>query len=634
MLTGKNNCSRIAACKRKMSTLLAKLNVTQKGLVLVIVPAIFEIIFVLVLTNHLHQAQSTIARIDHDRTVLSKLQNAQIVLTRAFMLGAGPEKRKQYTAADLQPLDDAVATFRSSESLTGFPLETTPAKKELIEEVLSLGPPAAKFADQAKAIFRKPQHLQQDKITYFDKGFLLSFVMQLDSINKHLEEWQAEEDTLEPATLNLISFDILGLLVGGTLLCLTLCAVLVKVFTTDILHRLDGIAENARRIAATKSLLPLQKGDDEIAALDRVIHQSNAYLTNARQQELAIIDNAAEVVCVLDPRLRFVEANQASAKVWGYSPDDLRGRSLLSMVNENEVDDIRASFQSYSGDNARRKGEVQTAMRTAKGASGYFAWNLQWVPDKSGFFCVVRDVTEVRKMELLKRQFISIVSHDLRTPLTSIGMSIALLLSGKRGAVPSQAGQLLENADRSMTRLMALAEDLLELDRLEAGKQILSLSCVHAYNVIAGAREALQQMAQAAQVEIRGPDGDALMLGEERRLVQVAINLLSNSIKFSPANSLVSISILQTDDMVEVRIADQGPGMTSDDKALVFKKFQATRTKSNVAIKSSGLGLAIVKAIVEAHHGDVGVESKLGAGSTFWFRIPRYRGDDEEEALE
>jgi signal transduction histidine kinase len=109
--------------------------------------------------------------------------------------------------------------------------------------------------------------------------------------------------------------------------------------------------------------------------------------------------------------------------------------------------------------------------------------------------------------------------------------------------------------------------------------------------------------------------------------------LLSNSIKFSPANSLVSISILQTDDVVEVRIADQGPGMTSDDKALVFKKFQATRTKSNIAIKSSGLGLAIVKAIVEAHHGDVGVESKLGAGSTFWFRIPRYRGDDEEESL-
>jgi PAS domain S-box-containing protein len=356
-------------------------------------------------------------------------------------------------------------------------------------------------------------------------------------------------------------------------------------------------------------------------------------LTNARQQELAIIDNAAEVVCVLDSRLRFVEANQTSAKIWGYSPDDLRGRSLLSMVNENEVDDIRASFHSYSGDNARRKGEVQTAMRTAKGASGFFAWNLQWVPDKSGFFCVVRDVTEVRKMELLKRQFISIVSHDLRTPLTSIGMSIALLLSGKRGAVPSQAGQLLENADRSMIRLMALAEDLLELDRLEAGKQILSLSCVHAYNVIAAAREALQQMAQVAQVEIRGPDGDALMLGEERRLVQVAINLLSNSIKFSPANSLVSISILQTDDVVEVRIADQGPGMTSDDKALVFKKFQATRTKSNIAIKSSGLGLAIVKAIVEAHHGDVGVESKLGAGSTFWFRIPRYRGDDEEESL-
>ncbi len=122
-------------------------------------------------------------------------------------------------------------------------------------------------------------------------------------------------------------------------------------------------------------------------------------------------------------------------------------------------------------------------------------------------------------------------------------------------------------------------------------------------------------------------------MAEEKRMVQMITNLMSNAIKFSPKDSTVTISIVKDETFAEIRISDQGPGIAADDKALIFEKFRQSRTAEGVTAKGTGLGLAIVRALAESHGGEVGVESEVGKGSTFFIRVPLVQETSEQELV-
>jgi signal transduction histidine kinase len=207
-------------------------------------------------------------------------------------------------------------------------------------------------------------------------------------------------------------------------------------------------------------------------------------------------------------------------------------------------------------------------------------------------------------------------------------VSLALLLDGKRGPLSERVQRLLKNAQSSSQKLTNLVNELLELEKLESSALVLELTAVSASDACASAKESVEMLAKQAQVTLRGPIGDALLLADPRRIVQVLINLLSNAIKFSPPASTVTISLARNEpEHVDIRITDEGPGIPLEHQSLIFDKFQQSRAVSNVPIKSTGLGLAIVKAIVEAHYGTVGVESDGTHGSTFWIRLPLHQED-------
>ena len=174
----------------------------------------------------------------------------------------------------------------------------------------------------------------------------------------------------------------------------------------------------------------------------------------------------------------------------------------------------------------------------------------------------------------------------------------------------------------SANRLTELVAELLELEKLEAGKLNLDLAPVSASDVCEAAKELLLGLAQKNSVQLKGPTGEALIMAEEKRMVQMIANLMSNAIKFSPKDSTVTISIVKDEVFAEIRISDQGPGIAADERALIFEKFRQARTAEVVAAKGTGLGLAIVRALAESHGGEVGVDSEVGKGSTFFIRVP------------
>ncbi len=228
-----------------------------------------------------------------------------------------------------------------------------------------------------------------------------------------------------------------------------------------------------------------------------------------------------------------------------------------------------------------------------------------------------------------KQELMQMVAHDLRTPLTSIQASLSLMSLGILGELPEKAVKQVDVAEKSSSRLISLINDLLDIEKLEAGKMQMDPSDIELAPVIQSGVEAVEEFAHQRKVSIDVKPTDARLHADGDRLVQVLVNLLSNAIKYSPEDGVVTIeTIAGVGPMIEVRIIDQGRGVPAKFKEAIFQRFQQVDISDSKEKKGTGLGLPICKAIVEAHGGKIGVESEPGQGSTFWFRIPREKRSD------
>ena len=234
---------------------------------------------------------------------------------------------------------------------------------------------------------------------------------------------------------------------------------------------------------------------------------------------------------------------------------------------------------------------------------------------------LLADNTQLRDLDMLKDQFIATVSHELRTPLTSIRGYVELLLSEKD--LPDEHRQLLAVVERNSDRLLRLVGDLLFVAQVDAGKLSLSLEPMTIDQVAWDCVQSLKPVAADQGIEL------ALDLrptppvnGDGARLAQVLDNLVGNAIKFTSAGKRIELRLRALDDHLLIEVADQGAGISAEDQTRLFNRFFRSAFAAEQAVSGSGLGLAISKALVEAHGGTIGVESKPGLGSTFWVKLP------------
>lgn len=221
-----------------------------------------------------------------------------------------------------------------------------------------------------------------------------------------------------------------------------------------------------------------------------------------------------------------------------------------------------------------------------------------------------------------KQEMIAMVSHDLKTPLTSIQASLTLLSEGVLGSMPEAAGKEVQIAENNTTRLIDLINDLLDIEKLEAGQLKIHPSDIPLARVFERSLESVGTLAEKQGIKIAVPAADLKVHADSDRLVQVIVNLLSNAIKFSPSGSTISIIASAMAGSLEVRVVDQGRGVPDQYKQMIFERFQQVELSDSQKRKGTGLGLPICKAIIEGHGGTIGVESEEGKGSTFWFRVP------------
>src|ERR1700691_4366949 len=241
-----------------------------------------------------------------------------------------------------------------------------------------------------------------------------------------------------------------------------------------------------------------------------------------------------------------------------------------------------------------------------------------------GILRALRYATERKRLERLKDEFVSTVSHELRTPLTSISGSLGLLMGNAAGSLPKPMARLLAIAHTNSQRLVRLVDDILDIEKMQAGGMVFNFSRVDVRPLVAQAIAANRGFAEGYGVRVRLEVSHAAaeVRADPDRLLQVITNLLSNAIKFSPMDHEVVVAIEKGADTVRLTVRDHGPGIPTDFNPLIFEKFAQADAGDARQKGGTGLGLSIVKQIVDRLSGEVGFADAPGGGTIFHIQLP------------
>lgn len=269
----------------------------------------------------------------------------------------------------------------------------------------------------------------------------------------------------------------------------------------------------------------------------------------------------------------------------------------------------------------------ETSVRSADGEDIPVSQVLVAHPSTQGgvwfLSTIMRDLSEWKKLDRMKNEFVSTVSHELRTPLTSIRGALGLLEAGVTGALSEKGIDLVHVARENCERLIRLINDMLDLDKIEAGVLSLDLADVTPGDILNATLDGIAGMAVVYGIRLEKDVQATMRIRVDRdRIVQVLTNLVSNAIKFAPTGSTVRVTVSATNERVRLAVENPGQGIPAADRGTLFRRFQQLDGADNRARGGTGLGLAIAKAIVEQHEGQIGFESEPGVKTTFGFDLP------------
>ena len=308
--------------------------------------------------------------------------------------------------------------------------------------------------------------------------------------------------------------------------------------------------------------------------------------------------------------------HQAAAQLQGLQIKDLFPRA----IDQSEGDFMQHLIQKTAGKAFRL--EVDRPDGSSFGAEMALS-DYQGLEGRR-YLVVVEDVTERLEVERLKNEFLAMVSHDLRTPLTSVQAFFQMLTTGVYGQFTDQGIKKVASAERNVERLLRLVNDLLDIEKLESGTVELNTEEVELSTVLERSIEAVRSFAESGSVTLESTVPITKVHVDAERVVQVLVNLLSNAIKYSPVDGKVTVSVEDAGNtFVTVLVSDEGPGIPELHRKAIFERFKQIKDTDAVYKKGSGLGLAIAQQIVRVHGGEIGVNSEEGKGSSFWFTLPR-----------
>ena len=340
-----------------------------------------------------------------------------------------------------------------------------------------------------------------------------------------------------------------------------------------------------------------------------------------------LIDNVIDAIIIIDARGIIETFNHAAEQIFGYSSAEVIGRNLSMLMPEPDRSAHDGYLEHYARRGTSRALEQNRELTALRRTGETFTIELRVSQishhGECKFIGLVRDITERKRIERMKSELVSIVSHELRTPLTSISGALGLIVGGALGETAPNMRQMLSIAHQNSLRLGRLVDDLLDMDKLVAGKMTLDLRALAVPAQLQQAIAANQGYAakhDATLVLQQAPD--VQLVADDDRLQQVLANLISNAVKFSPPGGSVSLGSECRGAWVRIWVRDQGPGIAPEFHTRIFQKFSQADSSDSRQKDGTGLGLAISKELIEHMHGRIGFDSEPGEGACFWCELP------------
>jgi len=389
-------------------------------------------------------------------------------------------------------------------------------------------------------------------------------------------------------------------------------------FSRRLARRLSIVETNATRLAKGQALLPAMTGSDEIAELDRTFHLAANLIDAAMRKEKAILNNAKDIICALDDEITIISVNPACEATLGLTPQELIGKPFVSLLKDDDrpiVIEYLTQLKEQSTSNP-----LDVIIKDAPGAiERVMSISASYASAEKSFYCVLHDVTANKEVERIRQEVTAMITHDLKAPLQSIKNYFKMLHAGRLGQLNEQGSKLLLLTETESERMARLINSVLDLEKVRSGSAQLNLAEVALHELVTECSQAVKLLAGEKNIAVEIDASTELTVYADRHwLEEIVVNLLGNAIEYSPAGTSVKVSGDVVEDFVEVRIADQGPGIPEAERLLVFERF---RRLSN-SVGGTGLGLTFCKVLVNLHKGYIRAESNEPCGTIFVVGIP------------
>ncbi|MFD0985606.1 ATP-binding protein [Methyloligella solikamskensis] len=387
---------------------------------------------------------------------------------------------------------------------------------------------------------------------------------------------------------------------------------------------LEEMTEEVERFGEGRTDLRLPvRQPDEIGALARAFQDMTGELVESEAKIRAIIDNVADGLVVTDENGKIEMSNPACKALFGYSGQRITGRDVAELL---------------PGGLQRRAGRMAVEVPARRDDGSTFEAELSVsklrVKDRELYCGIVRDVSERKKVERMKNEFVSTVNHELRTPLTSIAGSLSLLQVKAAGKLDEKSARLIELAQTGAERLSRLVNDILDVEKIQAGKLDYRMEEIDLVTLVPEVVARAEPLADRHSVHFTFESTleSAIVEADADRFEQAMVNLLSNAAKYTNPGDAVDVRIHQcAPGRVSVSVTDHGPGIPKEFEKDVFERFTRADTSGAQKKGSSGLGLYITKTLVDAFGGRISFTTEEGKGTTFDVRLPLIEASAMEE---
>ncbi|MBK9145988.1 MAG: PAS domain-containing sensor histidine kinase [Candidatus Melainabacteria bacterium] len=593
------------------------------GLSIVAVPALIQLALLLGMSSLLWSIQQESLAARESRAKINRLDNCMIKITEFFFLpvvsetesAPGNRRSDNEIIAEIAAVEKEARDLLDANEYEGAAAVKAERVRAMLDEFTSIG------AHSLERIRKGRTHEERNQVMDILGPAADRFAREVTGLIE-IEKAQRQQITelkshhREQAEIWLLSTAILSLIASG---------VMAVFFSARIKKPIRRISDNLQALSNNAPLQPPLKTSDELGALDRLIHSVADEINLAIERERSAVEKAADLICVLDESGGIVSVNGISELFLGLTPAELKGRRLSSLCLAEQILEADELVRNTISSNQARAADLTLERRD--GSTVDTRWSCLWSDREEELFCVARDISREKQLQKMKMDFMSMISHDLRSPLTSMIGGLTILASGIKGELPPAMKEEAEAAIASAQKLVAFINDLLDYQKLDEGKMPLELSDNEIGSMLGEATEIVRPLATVRSIEIEAPvTGTDLIRCDRNKIVQVIINLLSNAVKFSPEGSSITIRVSSSPTLMKIAIDNQGEPIPEDYRCRIFEPFEQTPASRH---QGTGLGLAICKMIVEAHEGAIGLEDLKNedrsgqTGTRFWLELKR-----------